>query len=152
MGYTTEFQGSWKLNKKLHPKLHEFLNKLGETRRMKRRVSRIYGVEGEFWVYSEEFCGQDFDNPNIPNGSSSEPPCTQPGLWCQWIPNKQGTAILWDGNEKFYQYQDWITYIVNKILAPNGYILNGIVTWQGESDDDKGSITIKDNIITITGG
>jgi hypothetical protein len=35
------------------------------------------------------------------------PPENQPGLWCQWIPNEDGTAICWDGGEKFYNSIEW---------------------------------------------
>ena len=67
------------------------------------------------------------------------------GLWCQWAPNKEGTAIGWDGNEKFYDYIEWIKYLIEKILKPNGYVLNGNVHWQGEDEGDRGVIEIINN-------
>jgi hypothetical protein len=140
MGYNSEFQGSWKLNKALDDVTYNFLKKLNETRRMKRKVDAKYGVEGEFYV-------EDPDNrePNIVDINGE--PKTQPSLWCQWIPTECRMEIEWDGGEKFYNYIEWIEYIISKVLAPRGYILNGSVKWRGEEFDDTGVIKICDNIV-----
>lgn len=69
----------------------------------------------------------------------------QPGLWCQWTPNADGTAIVWDQAEKFYHYIPWIKYLIAHFLAPWGLMLNGSVQWEGENPNDKGTITITDN-------
>ena len=65
MGYTTEFQGKFKLNKRLDEKTHEFLVNLSSTRRMSRNVDDIYGIEGEFYVEGDGFRGQCL-NPRPP--------------------------------------------------------------------------------------
>ena len=49
MGYTTDFSGSFELNKELEPNMKMFLTKLNETRRMKRNVSDKFGVDGELF-------------------------------------------------------------------------------------------------------
>ena len=146
MGYTTDFIGGFELNKPLQPKIKQFLEKLGETRRMKRNIEEAFGIDGEFYVLGGGSCGQDHEE-NI--ADYNQPPSTQPSLWCQWVPNEEGTVIGWDGNEKFYSYNEWLFYIINKILAPNGYALNGVVTWQGEGIGDVGKIIVVDNEITI---
>lgn len=138
MGYDTNFSGAFQLNKPLTVKDFQFLRKLNETRRMKRNVGSEYGVEGEFYVEDDE--------KNVIN--HNQPPITQPGLWCQWTPNEDGTAIEWDGGEKFYNYVEWIKYIIEKILAPKGYVLNGEVEWYGEDRSDEGMIQIVDNVVT----
>lgn len=142
IGYSTDFEGEFKLNKPLDKKLHKYLIKFNETRRMKRNVSKVYGVEGEFYVDGTGMAGQDIDKSVI---DGNEPARTQPSLWCRWKPNEDGTAIEWDGGEKFYDYVDWIIYIIDKILAPNGYVLNGEVKYQGEDIDDRGKIVIINN-------
>lgn len=73
-----------------------------------------------------------------------------PRLWCQWIPNDNGDEIIWDGEENFYNYVEWLGYIVDQFLKPWGYILNGEVDWRGEKFYDLGTIVVKDNIITVT--
>lgn len=146
MGYTTDFSGSFQLNKPLAEKTKEFLTKLAQTRRMGRRVDAKYGIEGEFFVDGSGSFGQGNDSNIIDHNDA---PATQPGLWLQWIPNKEGTAIEWDCGEKFYNYTEWLVYLIHKILAPNGYVLNGKVTWQGEETGDVGEITVKNNKVFV---
>lgn len=78
-------------------------------------------------------------------------PNGQPGLWCQWVPNKKGTAIEWDGGEKFYYYVGWLEYIVKHFLGPWGYVLNGEVKWKGEERGDRGTIVVVNNVVSTQG-
>ena len=146
MGYTTDFSGRFELDKPLAPKMKKFLTLLNETRRMKRNVDEAFGIEGEFFVFGTGNYGQDQDNSIV---DYNQQPSTQPSLWCQWVPNEDGTAIEWDGGEKFYAYSEWLFYLINKILAPNGYTLNGTVIWQGEETGDVGKIHVVDNVVTV---
>jgi hypothetical protein len=146
MGYTTDFSGRFELDKPLAPKMKKFLTLLNETRRMKRNVDEAFGIEGEFFVFGTGSFGQGND-ANIVD--FNQQPSTQPSLWCQWVPNEDGTAIEWDGGEKFYAYSEWLFYIINKILAPNGYTLNGTVVWQGEETGDVGKIHVVNNVVTV---
>jgi hypothetical protein len=159
MGYTTDFSGQFKLNKPLDDKTKEFLTKFAETRRMKRDPKKIaqqfggtpeqYGVEGEFFVGGLGFAGQNDDASVLEH---NYPPITQPGLWCQWAPNEDGTAIVWDGGEKFYDYVAWLEYIVKNFLMPKGYSITGDVIWQGEDTGDVGVISVKANKIAVYQG
>ena len=146
MGYTTDFSGRFELDKPLAPKMKKFLTLLNETRRMKRNVDEAFGIDGEFFVFGTGSYGQDHDNSIV---DFNQQPSTQPSLWCQWVPNEDGTAIEWDGGEKFYAYSEWLFYLINKILAPNGYTLNGTVIWQGEETGDVGKIHVVDNVVTV---
>jgi hypothetical protein len=149
MGYTTDFNGSFSLNKKLDDKLHAYLVKFNETRRMKRKLEDKYGIDGEFYVDGDGYAGQDRDDSII---DYNKPPITQPGLWCQWRPSDDGTFIEWDGGEKFYEYENWIVYIVQNFLAPNGYVLNGTIEFQGEDDSDFGELIMIDNVLHVSRG
>lgn len=158
MGYTTKFKGSFKLNRKLDEKTSLFLDRLSCTRRMERNVELLpktgfekyglttWGIDGEFYVDSLINFGQeeteDVVNPN-------RPPHTQPGLWCQWAPNHDSTEIEWNGGEKFYYYEEWLKYIIEIILRPRGYVLNGVVEFQGEDIEDHGYLVAKENEISI---
>ena len=145
MGYSTSFNGTVKLNKQLSQEDKTFLTKLSETRRMARNIEG-YGVEGEFYVDSGL---NDYDDPTVVN--HNQPPSTQPGLWCQWTPTQDGWGIEWDEGEKFYEYVEWLQYIIDWI-APKGYIANGEIEWYGEDRDDMGKIIVKNNQITIKHG
>lgn len=146
MGYTTEFEGQFNLDKKLDSETHTFLKKLSETRRMARNLGHGYGVEGEFYVDGLGFAGQDHDDTII---DYNTPPSTQPSLWCQWEPTDDGMGIIWNGTEKFNAYVQWLEYIIDKILKPRGYTLDGKVKFQGERIGDSGTIIVKDNKVSV---
>lgn len=145
MGYTTDFTGEFNITPTLNKEDREFLTKLSTSRRMKRNVGPEYGIEGEFYVDGAEDgnCGQD-DNTGVIDYNT--PPRTQPGLWCQWTPNSKGDELVWDGGEKFYNYVEWLKYIVDW-LKERGYKVNGKVRWNGESSGDTGIILVKNNVV-----
>jgi hypothetical protein len=150
VGYTTDFYGQFDITPPLSGEDHEFLTKFAGTRRMKRACSTaLYGIEGEFYVEGEGYRGQGDDLTVVDH---NRPPSTQPGLWCQWVPNEDGTAIVWDDGEKFYEYVPWIKYLIDKILAPRGYVLNGVVDWVGEDRMDQGRIKIVNNVVKTLNG
>jgi hypothetical protein len=161
MGYTTDFAGKWTVSPQLKPEHAAYLKKFAETRRMERNEVKTrakpdpirqaaglpVGEWGAYFVGSEAFGGQDFDDESVT--SSKCPPPGQPGLWCQWVPTSDGNGITWDGGEKFYDYQEWLQYLIDHFLEPWGYTLNGDVKWQGEQGDDAGVIRVTDNKIKI---
>lgn len=149
MGYTTDFEGRLKFNKTLAEEDKSFLNKLASTRRMARDVDAKYGVEGEFYVEGEGTFGQDREDSVI---DYNRPPRTQPSLWLQWVPSEDGNYLEWDGNEKFYNYVQWLEYLIENVFKPRGYSLDGEISWYGEESDDLGRIVVEDNQITILRG
>lgn len=75
-----------------------------------------------------------------------------PGFWCQWIPTEDGWGLEWDGNEKFYNYVEWLHHLINKFFNPWGIKLNGEIEWQGEENDDRGKIVVTDNVLVTKEG
>lgn len=156
MGYTTDFDGKFDLDKPLTEAHRAYLVKFNETRRMRRNPSLTskradpvreavglpVGPEGAYFVGEGGYAGQD-NGPDVTD--HNEAPEGQPGLWCQWVPNEDGTAIVWDGGEKFYFYTEWLQYLIHNFLAPWGYALNGQVEWNGEEPGDQGVIHVRDN-------
>jgi hypothetical protein len=150
MGYTTEFTGSWRVTPPLKPEHAAYLRAFCKTRRVRRNPAltaprpdalRVaaglpLGEEAGYFVgaslgnFGQEHTPDVLDYSTEPKG--------QPGLWCQWTPNAAGDAIEWDGVEKFYNYQEWLIYLMEHFLKPWGYTLNGVVEWQGERDEDRG--------------
>lgn len=159
MGYHTDFGGSFVLDRPLTTDQRAYLTKFAETRRMKRAPTKAsllpdplreavglpIGDEGAYFVGGTGYAGQDDDGCVVDHNC---PPKGQPGLWCQWIPNDDGTEIEWDGGEKFYEYIYWIEYLIDHFLKPWGYVLNGVVGWYGDDRDDMGKIIIKDNVVS----
>lgn len=161
MGYTTDFEGRFKFDKKLDDATYNLLQGLSETRRMKRDVSKLpdvpneligvfdWGVEGEFYFNPlTSDWGQEREDSVV---DFNEPPASQPGLWLKWIPTLDKLHYEWDGGEKFYNYIEWLEYVIANILEPRGYKMNGEVKWFGEDRYDVGYITITDNKLTIRG-
>ena len=54
-------------------------------------------------------------------------------------------ALRWNGVEKFYDYAEWLDYLIAHFLAPWGYTLDGTVTWQGEELGDVGRLVVTRN-------
>lgn len=158
MGYTTNFSGKFNLDKCLTIAQYNYLMAFSGTRRMARNefavdqmrdhkrqaVGLPVGVQGEFFVGNEANFGQDRDASVLDH---NHPPSTQPGLWCQWEPTEDGMHIVWNGAEKFYNYVEWLEYIIANFLIPWGLTLNGSVKYQGEEIGDTGTIVVKDNVV-----
>lgn len=163
MGYTTDFFGKFEISPVLKAEHREYLQKFEDTRRMKRnseicekmkdpirkKVGLPVGTEGEYFVGGTGFAGQDRDESII---DCTYPPSTQPGLWCQWVPTESGDALEWDGGEKFYNYVEWLQYLIDNFFSKWEYVLNGEVEWEGEDRGDIGTIIVKNNIIEIKEG
>ena len=163
MGYNTDFEGEFTLSKTLDENHRAYLKAFANTRRMMRDNQMLSGFEdpiresvglplgndGGYYVASTGFRGQDRDDSII---NYNRPPTSQPGLWCHWLPNDEGTAIIWDGGSSFYDYVEWIDYIITHFVSTWGYTLNGEIYWYGDDREDTGIIQIKDNVINIKRG
>jgi len=161
VGYTTEFDGRFNLDKPLTEAHAAYLRALAETRRMKRNpelcakrpdplreaVGLPVGEEGEYFVAAAGTMGQSHEDDVV---EYNWPPKTQPGLWLQWIPTKDLAGFEWDGTEKFYNYEEWLVYLVENFLKPWGYVLNGSVEWSGEEGTDNGYLLVEDNEVSTT--
>lgn len=161
MGYTTEFEGNLNIDEKMKKEHIEYVNLLSRTRRMKRDVNIIKALypnwalmclDGNLGTEGEFFCnpvshGQVNDRSVI---DYNRPPTTQPGLWCDWILKQdkdENVTLEWDGGEKFYDYVEWLDYLIVKILNPWGYHPYGVFLYAGEESDDAGYIIVEDNKI-----
>lgn len=156
MGYTTDFLGDFVLDKDLDEETKNLIKGLSSTRRILYDINKlskylkltVQEVKNKYGEYAEFYFPEYVSFP-CPDYiiDFNKPPPNQPGLWCQWT-YKEG-KIVWDGNEKFYFYIDWLVYIIKVILKPRGYILNGEVFWQGQYNKDKGEIKVINNNIYI---
>jgi hypothetical protein len=108
MGYTTEFDGSVSISPPLNAHEIAYLRKFATSRRMDR-------ARGPYFVDGSGPFGQGHDDDIR---DFNKPPGGQPGLWCRWEPTKDGTAITWSGVEKFYNSEEWMTYLIDLFLKP----------------------------------
>ncbi len=161
MGYTTTFDGTFLLNKRLFDSEAIYLLEFSRSRRMKRNPEILQSIPdpartavglpvGEEGCY---FVNEKWDEDSeVSVVNYNRPPKTQPGLWCKWVPTADGGGIKWNGAEKFYDYVEWLQYIINNFLKPWGYVLNGEVNWQGENEEDIGIILVASNVIIFPEG
>lgn len=159
MGYTTKFDGKVTVEPPLNQDEITFLTKFSETRRMAC-------VQGPYYVDRGGSFGQDH-GPDVLD--YNEPPKGQPGLWCHWVPTEDGTAIVWDGGEKFYDAVEWMQYIIDHFIGPKplanpgavrstlpvcdimlpfltGHNLNGQFEAQGEERGDHWLLVVENNV------
>jgi len=102
-------------------------------------------VDGEFFIGTGGLAGEQLESVlenNNPGG-------TQPGLWCSWVPTEEEDGIEWNYAEKFYDYTEWMQYIIDKFIKRWGYVLNGEVEWRGEEWEDTGTIIVTDNVMNV---
>lgn len=150
MGYTTYFTGKINIEPALNAEEIAYLSKFAATRRMSR-------IKGPYYVDNGGMCGQDHEDDIL---NYNQPPSGQPGLWCQWIPTEDGTSLVWDEGEKFYDSAEWMKYLIEHFLKPDpiarsfeparfaflqGHRLNGVIEAQGEESDDRWDLVVKDN-------
>ena len=158
MGYTTDFTGYMKIDPPLNPEQVSYINKFSETRRMTRdpeKASKLpdplreavglpIGEGGCYFVGGTGWAGQDKDDAVT---GPNDPPAGQPGLWCHWVINEDGSKLEWDYGEKFYEYERWLQYIQEHFLNPWGSKLNGEIDWSGEDWNDIGILYASDGRI-----
>jgi hypothetical protein len=163
MGYSTEFEGSVEIVPPLNGHEIAYLRKFAETRRMLRDL-------GPYFVDGSGLRGQG-DDVDIRDHNANPP--EQAGLWCNWEPAEDGTAIEWNGAEKFYNAEDWMTYLISTFLEPGATVqgemaspvpgrhyppafehftfdhaVNGTIDAQGDDPDDRWRLIVTDNIVT----
>lgn len=160
MGYTTKFYGKFEFNKPVSFELATYINTFSSVRHIKRNNFKIMerypqwyemcfheklGSEGEFFIGNTEYT----NDPSVIDYNHQ--PRNQPGLWCQWIVSEDHKYLMWDGSEKFYNYIEWLDYIMTNFIEPdeNQYLLNGNVLWRRDDFSDIGVISIKNNEITV---
>jgi hypothetical protein len=165
MGYTTDFEGSVAVVPELNADEVSFLKDFAQTRRVQRTGGPLY-VGHDVPGYIDDY-GQGQGTDTVTDGN--RPPAGQPGLWCQWVPNDDGSEIEWDGGEKFYESAAWMKYIVENLLAPSArpFILahlsedprlasftanhhvTGSIFAQGEDPSDRWVLVVTDNVVKV---
>lgn len=122
MGYTTKFTGHLTLSRKLT---------------MAEAKTLLEIAEEEATI--DESCLASVTDPAPPRG------------YMQWVPDESLKRIVWDQNEKFYDYEQWLKWIV-AALASWGVEAAGAFKWQGESVGDVGELLVVDGLVTSNTG
>ena len=129
MGYTTEFIGKLTFDKPLTTDQIETINEFSEQRHEKDDACLDVMI---------------LQRKNDPTELWHHHP-----IWCQWVITDDGKHLMWDGGEKFYDYQYWLKYLINKYFVSWGRKLNGTLTYIGECKTQMGLIEVDDNHIIL---
>ena len=153
MGYTTTFEGSIGIEPPLNEQEISFLRDFNDARHVDRTHDPLYVEEGH-----ADIINSNQPHPDLPN------------FWCQWEPNRDGTAIVWDGGEKFYSAPEWMMYIISFLLSPIArpyidayldedprlasftcdHVLNGVIFAQGEDDEDQWELRVISSLVFVS--
>lgn len=154
MGYHTEFNGEIAVTPPLNADEVSFLKDLANTRRMNRTKGPLY-------------ISKDTIESDVTDYNQSHP--DQPGLWLCWEPSDDGTTIVWNGMEKFYNSAEWMKYLVEKLLTSSArtYVdqhmsedprlasftcyheLTGTIDAQGEDPSDRWQLGVTQGMVTV---
>jgi hypothetical protein len=154
MGYTTVFEGSVRVTPPLNRHERAYLRKFARTRRMDR-------TKGPYFVGGSDIDGRGNDTDVL---DFDRPAAGQPSLWCGWVPTRDGTAIVWDGVEKFHDADDWMRYLIDHFLRPGAlaqgrdgfrrftfdHTVDGLIHARGEDPDDIWDLTVTANTVTVS--
>lgn len=154
MGYTTWFEGGLTPNKPFKKEFVNYINAFSEKWHEPRDVEIIkrsdpdwakHCLDGNLGPYGMYYVGS-FDEGVIDRSAAKGYTC--PGYRCDWCINEETGVVEWDGGEKFYQYTDWLIYLIENFFEPAGYILNGEFIWIGEDSEDRGKISVVNNKVS----
>ncbi|MEV4561490.1 hypothetical protein AB0K51_31525 [Kitasatospora sp. NPDC049285] len=159
MGYHTEFTGRITVVPPLNEPERTYLRKFARSRRMDRDQGPYY-VDGRCFDSLDPTWQEDSDVRD-----PSRPPAGQPGLFCDWEPTDDGSAIEWNQTEKFYDATQWMRYLIDHFLKADAtaqghpgfehftfdHVLNGSVDAVGEEEGDEWQLIVQDNTVTTVG-
>ena len=147
-GDATELEGYFKVNKPLDEETQFIIRGLRHGMSQKRDSQLLadylgmsleeclikYGVDGQLYVKDNNvavICHKGYIKQQI----TYQPWIGSfiPRFSWKYFPEEQ--AIRWDRSEKFYCYVEWIQYLIDYVLAPRGYVLNGHVETFNDADN-----------------
>lgn len=153
MGNHLEFVGGFGIYPSLAPAHRVYLERFYGTQRMQRHefltklrpdpvrlaVALDVGDEGGYYVAGDT--SSDVIDPG-------RPPRGQPSSWCTWVPNDAGTRLDWGRGDHFYEYVEWLDYLIRHFMQAWHYRVEGKVAWRG-SNDDEGVISVANDRISV---
>ena len=155
MGYDTDFYGRIAIVPPLNQAERDYL----------RRFVPIHPEDRECGPYAlNGRRGEGHSDPPNHNASVG----SQPDSWCQWISSEDGSSLEWDGEEKFYEAERWMAYLIEHFLRPGAraqlvtdpqlaafsfdHVLNGEIGAIGEDPDDRLLLRVTANEVFVLEG
>jgi hypothetical protein len=67
---------------------------------------------------------------------------------CQWEIVDNGSTIVWDDGEKFYDSPRWMAWLIARHI-PAGHNVNGEIEAEGEEYGDRWMLKVVDRVVTV---
>lgn len=154
MGYSTTFKGRFKLSRPLTKEQIEYLKIFAAVQHPQRHINLCIDIHDPI----REAAGIELDSEgyNCLFGYNHEDitikcPLINRNDFCNWIPNDEGTHIIWNENCKFKgpEYFKWISHISLNILNQWNISIKGTVYYKGEERGDSGKLVAEKNTIIL---
>lgn len=172
--YINRFSDTRRMKRDVNKLMELYKGKYGHPNPTDNTPEGIYGKEGEYFARDDGNSGQEHDESIIDynvapgqkeydstsdftsrwmeNERRTKEGLCQPGFWCQWVVrevDEKKQILEWDGGEKFYNYVEWLKYLINHFFSKWGVKLNGEIQWSGEETGDIGKIIVTDNVVKV---
>lgn len=124
------------------PRIPNVKEVLQETRKWHRINPTVPDSEVSRFAVFDEIATNGFEDIRL----YSKPGQDMPSLWSnlQIIKGKDRAFLVWNQAEKSYAIDKWIRIVVN-LLAKQNYTCNGVITAQGEDEDNAWSVLVNNN-------
>lgn len=143
-GDVTVFDGYFQIDRPLDVETEDIMDALANGRCLARDVEklakalnmgvaeckRLYGQEGQYFLGEDETSVLPAKRNFFENNDFSGQP---PHSCLRWEYHADDHTIRADDVEKHYCYQEWITLLVEDVLAPRGYVVNGTVDYENRA-------------------
>jgi hypothetical protein len=158
MSYNIKLLGRFGFSRQLTEAEYEYLNAFARSARVARDESRAsalpdplrfavglpIGPQGGHYVGGASIENWTSDGSVV---NANAPPRDQPNLRCQWIPTQDRNGIEWDRGPAFYEWVEWLEYLVAHFFVPWGIKVNGTVKMVGENEEE-GNLYVVDNKVS----
>ena len=149
MGLHTDYLGRARIEPPLSPDEVDFLKSFGRTRH--------YGSSTALDVAEHPADNDRIGDVDTYNRVAQG----MPGLWCPWTCCDEGCCLHWDGGEKPYAPQQWLTYLIDTFLRPDAeladdpsaraigltfdHVLNGMIVGERRETTELFALVVRNN-------
>lgn len=151
MGLHTDYLGHARIEPPLSLAEVDFLKSFNRTRHCGDRGPLDVAVHP---ADDDQICSTDTYN---------RPASQMPGLWCPWTCCNEGCCLRWDGDEKPYAPDRWLSYLIDTFLRPGAaladepaarrlgltfdHVLNGILVGERQETSELFALEVRDNAV-----
>jgi len=151
MGLHTDYLGHVRIEPVLSPAEVDFLKSFNQT----RHCGDMTAVDVVAHPMDNEPTG------DVESYNRTAP--DMPGLWCPWTCCDEGCCLRWDGGEKPYAPDPWLSYLIDTFLRRGAslaadpaarrlgltfdHVLNGMLVGERHETTELFALEVRDNVV-----